>query len=812
MHRRTIDTVVRVLVLACCLGLPVAMAGLRDLRGDEPKEDLTTEQREQLVRMAKTLSQQAMRLYHQARFVDAVSAQKQAVELNQQLYPKEKYPQGHPDLADSLHKLGFLLLMQEEYGQARPYCERALEMRQQLYPKEKYPQGELGLAASFSSLGALLEMQGEYGQARPYYERALAMYQQLYPKENYPHGHHELAGSLYSLGALLEAQGDHARALPPCEQALAMYQQVVELMANTAAETEALNFLARLPLTRDGFLTASAHIDTIPAEQVYAPLWRGKAAIARVLASRRQQLHSDDPKVRALADDLLSTRRQLARLLLAPAGGPKQRQRLDDLAAHKEDLERQLVRLDRELFGLAPRPLTKPAELLDALPTGAVFVDFLRYIRIEYDPKQPGKKGERRIPQYVAFLLRKNQRIQRIELGEAKAIDDAIAAWRQALLDGKTVAVADTPHHLVWEPIARVLRADARTIYLCPDDQLTRLPWATLPGSKPGRVLLEDYQLAVVPHGAFLLEQLQRPPSKEPPAPGHLLAVGGVRYDEAAPTDKPGEVVLKREPAQDNDKRIHWPDLPGSSRELSQLLNLAGKRTVTRLSSTDASTDRVVAELPQAQVAHFATHGFFADPKFRSALRMDEKTFDYRGIGPREQAGARNPLVLSGLVLAGANVPITDPLKDDRGILTAEAIAGLPLDKLDLAVSACETGLGDVAGGEGVFGLQRAFHLAGTRNVVASLWRVNDEATVALMQLFYHYLWQVNLPPIEALRQAQLYLYRHPGKVKDAARGAPDFFKDLKPLPAETPTPPPTEGERGHPRLWAGFLLSGAGR
>jgi CHAT domain-containing protein len=132
---------------------------------------------------------------------------------------------------------------------------------------------------------------------------------------------------------------------------------------------------------------------------------------------------------------------------------------------------------------------------------------------------------------------------------------------------------------------------------------------------------------------------------------------------------------------------------------------------------------------------------------------------------------------------------------------------------LDLAVlSACETGLGDVAGGEGVFGLQRAFHLAGTRNIVTSLWRVNDEATAALMALFYHYLWQENLPPIEALRQAQLYLYRHPGKVKDAARGAPDFFKDLKALPAEAPTPPPAEGERGHPRLWAGFLLSSAGR
>src|SRR5262249_25275089 len=152
--------------------------------------------------------------------------------------------------------------------------------------------------------------------------------------------------------------------------------------------------------------------------------------------------------------------------------------------------------------------------------------------------------------------------------------------------------------------------------------------------------------------------------------------------------------------------------------------------------------------------AHFATHGFFADPSFRSFLQLDEKDF-LRGFrGHRGAVGARSPLVLSGLVLAGANLPVEKGKEadSDDGILTAEALVALDLRHLELAVlSACDTGLGEEGGGEGVFGLVRAFHLAGAQNVVASLWKVEDEPTAALMALFYHQLWVEKKPPLEAL-------------------------------------------------------------
>src|SRR5690349_17031645 len=126
-------------------------------------------------------------------------------------------------------------------------------------------------------------------------------------------------------------------------------------------------------------------------------------------------------------------------------------------------------------------------------------------------------------------------------------------------------------------------------------------------------------------------------------------------------------------------------------------------------------------------------------------------------------SGARNPLAYTGLVLAGANRPDAAP---ERGIASGETLAELPLENLRLAVlSACETGLGAIEAGEGVQGLTRAFHLAGCPNVVASLWTVNDAATAALMAQFYHELWVNGRPPLAALRQAQLTIFRHPDRI-----------------------------------------------
>jgi CHAT domain-containing protein len=305
-----------------------------------------------------------------------------------------------------------------------------------------------------------------------------------------------------------------------------------------------------------------------------------------------------------------------------------------------------------------------------------------------------------------------------------------------------------------------------------------------------------------------------------------VLALGGVDYDQA-PTplnDTAGwaeplalrQAETERGRGPGDGDSTGWKTLPGTAQEVEVVAKRAGARLLLKLRGTEASTARLLRELPKARWAHIATHGFFADPKVRSILQPDPKLFAFEGR--QRVAGLRNPLVLSGLVLAGANRPSSavaqdDPAADDLGIVTAEAIAGLPLPGLELAVlSACETGLGlRFGGGEGVFGLQRAFHLAGAHNVVASLWKVGETATAALMAIFYDRLWRQNQPPIQALRTAQLTLYYHPERVGelDRARGTPDFDK-LVTRPVDVPVAG-AAGRRADAKDWAAFVLSGWG-
>jgi CHAT domain-containing protein len=476
---------------------------------------------------------------------------------------------------------------------------------------------------------------------------------------------------------------------------------------------------------------------------------------------------------------------------------------------------------------------THVADLMNLLPDDTAVVTFVR-VRVR---QHRGKIASH----FEAFVCRPTSEpagysLAWVDLGPQATIVDATYEWHQkitnpfvAARDAKRAA-AKSFRTLVWDKVEPHL-GPCSNVIIMPDYVLCTVPWSALPGRRPGTYLIEDYAISTVSHGQLLHALLTEPDMP----PGDLLVVGGVAYDKPPKQSKPSGVPRTRAPAMPRQKT--WDTLDATSDEAGNVAGLFPQADSVRNLVGRVASEAAVAELmPKCRYVHLATHGFFADPEFQSVFFMPKSPYRLETLFPISLVQAepihtaplvdlaiRNPLVLSGVVLAGANLPAeTDadglPTGSD-GILTAEEIVSLDLRNTELVVlSACETGLGRVAGGEGVFGLQRAFHLAGARTVIAGLWDLDDKATTALIDEFYRNLWQQKMGKLEALRAAQLAMLHRYDLGTDRLRAdataqntrgpGPTVKVDPKKFasapdvrePARSPLPP---------YFWAGFVLSG---
>jgi hypothetical protein len=316
-------------------------------------------------------------------------------------------------------------------------------------------------------------------------------------------------------------------------------------------------------------------------------------------------------------------------------------------------------------------------------------------------------------------------------------------------------------------PLRRMIR---RAWYGCDTDdspQAVRRVGQTRKGSS------QHYTLQPGPFAsAHQLADMAKPSEEKSSG---LFALGGLDYD-ADPGVAPTEPSLLRGSSPSKPKG-GFDSLPGTAVEIQRLADLFRKALpkdeVTLLTGSDPTRARLEKELDARhyRYLHLATHGFFESPERLAAmmagLRDPNKGLSIDQLGQRADSLAFLPFLKSGLALAGANKG-SQKEGQDSGLLTAEGVANLDLKGTELVVlSACETGLGELSSGEGVLGLQRAFHAAGARSLACSLWSVNDAATSVLMEEFYTRLLDKDKPlsKLEALRQAQLFVLKHPEKV-----------------------------------------------
>ncbi len=726
-------------------------------------------------------------------------------------YPEAEYPHGHDELARLWRDLGRLERARGNYDTAFKHFYNALASYERRYPAAAFPDGHLLVALTLSELGRTHLAAGEYGRAEPFFQRSLAMRRHLFTKADYPDGHPSLATALRDLGSLFLASGRYDDALVMLAESARMEQAVAETFVGGGSEALLLNLAARKFQSLDGVIDAWCHTNR-PAAEAYEHVWQRRGFVPRLIARRHRALRETvEAGDIANRDAYLKVRRDLSRALLVsasrdPEDDATRLETVRRLNARKESLEGLLT---RQLRRFDDRAVTAqadgPRRLAEVMPQGAVLIDYVKY-RKGPGPhaSAPGDHAEQM--QLLAFVIARDQPVACVPMGDANVVEDLARRWREAVLEGRDGGLGTRLRQAIWDPVSRLFPDGIESIYIAPDGALSLIPWNALPLSNKQQFLIERYTIATVPYGQFLLDALVRTPHSAPKFE-QVLAVGDLDYGVRPENCDTSTMGLKQ---------MTWRPLRGSGRELDELAAIVGRPHCVRLTGSDATIAKVVELLPTCRWAHFATHGFFVDAPLRRQLMLASPLKDGQGLDRNRSRTAifrRNPFVRSGLALSDANElgPLDELGKPTEaiGILTAETVAAIDCHGLQLVVlSACESGCGDVVHGDGVFGIQTAFHVAGTRNVIASLWKIDDTATADMMTTFYRLLGKQAMTPAAALRSAQLeMLHRSRTESGQIARGP--VLNSARPLPRIV-------ANRGalaqrDLRHWAAFVLSGPG-
>jgi CHAT domain-containing protein len=698
-----------------------------------------------------------------------------------------KYGADHVYLSNTLHSLGTLAFTQHDYAQAEKLYQRELALL------EKHIADQQQLAQPLAALGRIAHVRGQFEQAEAYWQRALTLrekglgqnhptavfaifmlgklaqdrgqlveaathYQRAYEILARTRGteHLDTIAVLEALAQLKLLQNDVSTALSYQTQALTAAQRSLRALLSIGSEQQRRSFLDLYHHQTDALLTW--HLRLAPADKTVrdlavTTLLQRKGLVqetfANTLANLRRRL---DPAGQQTLEQWQAVSAQLARLVLdGPAprtNAEAHQQQLAALTQQRDRLETELSR--RSAGSFQPARAVTLAEIQRALPPNAALLEFAVYR--PFDSKAPTFGEQYGAPRYAVYIIRPQGAVTWCELGESAPLDTAIKAWRAALRDPKRTDTSQRGRAmsaLLWQPLQPFL-AGVEHLLISPDGALNLIPFEALSvSSSPGlarRYLIERYTLSYLTSGRDLL-RLQ---ASGPAAVSAPLVVADPQFGEpnvfaglernATPAAR---LQRRRNVTTGNElKEVYFAPLFATAQEARTIKTLFQSATVlTGAQATEAALKQANAP----QLLHIATHGFFlADTANQPTAKL-------------------NPLLRSGLALAQANLRQQNIASED-GILTALEAAGLNLWGTRLVtLSACDTGLGEVRNGEGVYGLRRAFALAGAETLVMSLWPVSDLVTRELMTAYYTNL-QRGQGRGAALRAAQLQLLKRPDR------------------------------------------------
>ena len=596
---------------------------------------------------------------------------------------------------------------------------------------------------------------GEFKKA----EKLLVDYR-AYAEKTYGKRHPMYGMTEQSLAYLYMASGEAQKAEVTLTDSLEIAEHDLVNVLRTGTESDHAIYFSKNGYQLDtaiNFGVTFAPNNPAAARLGLTTLFRRKGrvmdAAAASMATIRSKLSPEDKK---LLDDLASARTKLAKLTVAgpAATGP------DDYAKSVAQLEDQIQKLEIEVGkkSAAYRATSQAIELAPIqklIPKTTRLVEFVNFQ--PSDPKAPYRVNPILPPRrYAAYVLAGKGDPTVVDLGPASAIDDAVEKFRKAVSNPKNTKVADLGSALFKLTIGKLTPAlgGSTEVLLAPDGTLNVVPFSALVDDN-GKLLLETYTFTYLTSGRDLLRLAVK--SK---AQGGGVIFADPAFDSTGPGAKPEG---SRGARSADLSGLMWPQLPGTGQEADEVEKTFSGLTEYRGAK---ATEGALKALHGPKILHLATHGFFLndEPPKKSRGAEAQAQTALMGQSQAAQTGAENPLLRSGLALAGANKLSSG---DEDGILTSMEASGLDLWGTKLVVlSACDTGNGKVTNGEGVYGLRRALVIAGAEGLVMSLWQVDDFATRDLMAGYYARL-KAGKPRSSALRDVQKEIasrpkYAHP--------------------------------------------------
>jgi CHAT domain-containing protein/tetratricopeptide (TPR) repeat protein len=693
----------------------------------------------------------------------ALERYKEALEIR-----KARFGAESPEVGRVLTRIGILYLQQRQYLKARPILERAtMDLEKGLGPDHP------DLADALAALATTSAAVGDTMLARRMVERAIRI-----REKSLGPAHPDVGLLLTQYARLLAGSGQTSAAVEMALRAEEISREHLRLTSRSLAERQALEYAGARPV---GVRVAVSALmsSSKPSPEITGRVWdsliRSRMVVLDEMALRNRAIsQAGDHESRRLAQQLSVARRRLANLLVAgPAGDTPERYRatVDRMRQETERVERALASRNSEFRRQKERTKIGLREVASSLPRNCALVAYTL-------------AGDSSRLSYTAFVLAGRGESPRVlRIGPASGIDARVSGWladvtrsgsRGISVPASARASLDSGVSLrraIWDPIAPYV-STAKRVFIIPEGAINLVSFAALPSGRD-RYLVEG---PTVFH--YLSAERDLVSGSLPATHGvGLLALGDPAFDQgrgSSPDSKVTRAAASR--ADSVASRGALPDcgsfyalrfrrLPRSGREAREIARIWGDRGHTvLLTGAEASEGAFKSKAPGKRILHIATHGFFIDENCEIGSgrgRGIGGLVGARVTGKRRMRLGENPLLLSGLALAGANQRASRKPDREDGILTAEEIATLNLSGVEWAVlSACDTGKGRVQAGEGVMGLRRALQVAGASTIIMSLWAVDDESAESWMKALYEGRSVGRLDTADAVARASLTVLR----------------------------------------------------